>query len=273
MAAALIRSVRVPLLSICSWKKWHVFTSFHSPQWVHVFNWSRQAGNLYTVHVSGAHTCLSETGRCQQRNCFRLLTRLDHCSYENRTLPGSPRAPLSFPRLWHMFICVSLTCVSCCARTGAVAFDPGRQREEPSTHEEDTPRPQAEGSLRGWFVSWYGARSTDMIGVMRLECKYSVTVVYQRVQAPVLHSSIISYKVDFKAAIAVTLFALWSMEPQNLLSKNKKFNETFRIKNYQKKKTSMEEVHSFILLLYTFFMIFYSDKRQKLKVILGLMSS
>lgn len=32
-----------------------------------------------------------------------------------------------------MFICVSLTCGSCCACTGAVAFDPKRQRKAPST--------------------------------------------------------------------------------------------------------------------------------------------
>lgn len=30
----------------------------------------------------------------------------------------APLALLSFPCLWHVFICVSLTCGSCCARTG-----------------------------------------------------------------------------------------------------------------------------------------------------------
>lgn len=66
---------------------------------------------------------------CQQRHCILLLTGLDHCSYENRVRPGSPIAPLAFSYLWHMFICVSLTCGSCCARREATSFDPERQRE------------------------------------------------------------------------------------------------------------------------------------------------
>ncbi len=85
-------------------------------------------------------------GRCQQRNCFLLLTRLDHCSYENRTLPGSPRPALISMSLTHVHLRVSDMRIV--LRTyRAVAFDPERQREAPSTHEGDAPRPQAEGSL------------------------------------------------------------------------------------------------------------------------------
>lgn len=44
----------------------------------------------------------------------------------------APVAPLSFSCLWHMFICVSLTCGSCCGAHGAAAFDPERQRMAPA---------------------------------------------------------------------------------------------------------------------------------------------
>lgn len=111
---------------------------------------------LCTLHVSGAHLCLSETGRCQRRHCFLLLTGLDHCSYENCALPGFPHTPLISMSLTHVHLRVSDMRIM--LRTyRAVAFDPERQREAPSTHEdeeEDAPRPQAEGSFReAWFVS------------------------------------------------------------------------------------------------------------------------
>lgn len=67
---------------------------------------------------------------CQQRHCFLLLTRLDHCSYENCTLPGSPRPALISMSLTHVHLRVSDMRIM--LRTyRAVAFDPERQREAP----------------------------------------------------------------------------------------------------------------------------------------------
>lgn len=77
--------------------------------------------------------CLSKMAGCQQRNRFLLLTRLDHCSYENRTLPGSPRPALISMSLTHVHLRVSDMRIM--LRTHrAVAFDPGRQREAPALH-------------------------------------------------------------------------------------------------------------------------------------------
>ncbi|KAK5849898.1 hypothetical protein PBY51_014195 [Eleginops maclovinus] len=84
-------------------------------------------------------------GRCQQRHCFLLLTRFDHCSYEDRTLPGSPHPALISASLTHVHLRVSDMRIMLLTDR-AVPFDPERQREACSTHEEDAPRPQAEGS-------------------------------------------------------------------------------------------------------------------------------
>lgn len=63
-----------------------------------------------------------------------------------------------------MFICVSLTCGSCCARTGPWPLIlEGKERRPPCTHEEDAPRPRAEGSSGARFVS----RSAELAGEAR----------------------------------------------------------------------------------------------------------
>lgn len=73
--------------------------------------------NLITVNwvqSSGDHLCLTELGPCQ------LLPSLDKgwsAVFWESPAPGLPLALLSFPCLWHMFICVSLTCGSCCTCT------------------------------------------------------------------------------------------------------------------------------------------------------------
>lgn len=80
--------------------------------------------------LSGARPRLSETGGCQRRHCFLLLTGLDHCSYENCALPGFPRPALISMSLTHVHLRVSDMRIM--LRTyGAVAFDPERQREAP----------------------------------------------------------------------------------------------------------------------------------------------
>lgn len=124
-----------------------------------MIGWGAVVSSIQFV-CQGAHLCLSETGRCQQRHCFPLLTRLDHCSYENRTLPGSPRPALISASLTHVHLRVSDMRIM--LRTyRAVAFDPERQREACSTHEAHAPHPWAEGSLGAWFVSPLGELVND----------------------------------------------------------------------------------------------------------------
>lgn len=81
---------------------------------------------------------MSEMGRCQQRRCILLLTGLDHCSYENHTLPGSPLPALISMSLTHVHLRVSDMRIMLRAYK-AVAFDPERQKKGASTHEEDAP--------------------------------------------------------------------------------------------------------------------------------------
>lgn len=89
---------------------------------------------------------MSEMGRCQQRHCILLLTGLDHFSYRNHTLPGSPLPVLISMSLTHVHLRVSDMRIM--LRTyRAVAFDPERKRAAPSTHEEDALRLKVEGSL------------------------------------------------------------------------------------------------------------------------------
>lgn len=69
-------------------------------------------------------------GGCQQRRRIPLLTGLDHCSYENRTLPGFPLPALISMSLTRVHLRVSDTRIVLHANS-TVAFDPGRRREAP----------------------------------------------------------------------------------------------------------------------------------------------
>lgn len=122
------KAIRVTLFIITyHWRAEMASLLLQNESNAHKCDWKRQGGYLYTVHVSGAHLCLSEMGRCQQRHCFLLLTGLDHCSYENCALPGFPRPALISLSLTHVHLRVSDMRIM--LRTyGAVAFDPEKAK-------------------------------------------------------------------------------------------------------------------------------------------------